>query len=1188
MKKSLLSGLICAFILAFTNVNAQNPNSQKVNDLPPGHRFKSAFNSLPPQAKAKAQKWLDALDDVPEEDFEYLDVDQDGSILYADSFSADHSEIVSEESISPATQSISASEIFKLHSKPGASRVVYIDFDGEVLTNTAWNASAGVSTLYARPYDSNGNDSSFDSTEITDMASIWHRMAEDYAPFDVDITTEEPARFGPNVARVLITNRTDANNKLVYANAAGGVAYVNVWGNSNYEYYQPALVFYNHLGNGNAHSIAEAASHELGHNLSLSHDGTSTSGYYTGHGTGATSWAPIMGAGYYRNVTQWSNGNYADSNNSQQDIVEIGKRLGFTADDHADSISSATALVVSSDGSITVTHPENDITNENTGNKGVMGNSTDKDYFYFDTSGGNVSITATPSYIAYNYESNRGSNLDIRLTLYNSSGSLVGTFSSSTETTATISKTLNAGRYYLSVEGEGSSNYNTYGSQGQYFISGNIPAASNNNTAPSASFTSSINGRTGLFTDESTDSDGSIATYNWDFGDGSSSTSANPTHTYPADAEYTVNLTVTDNLGLTNSTSKNITTCLDSDNDGVCDSSDICPGGDDSLDSDEDGIPDYCDSCDNRVDTDGDGVKDCDDQEINSPCPNKVDSNGISIDTDGDGVADCLDVCQGGNDTADSDNDGIPDFCDDCNELIDTDRDGLNDCIDQEINSPCAYEVDANGVSLDDDNDGVANCLDICPGGDDSLDTDGDGIPDFCDMCNELIDTDGDGVSDCTDQEINSPCPNQVDNNGVSLDSDKDGVPNCQDICPNGNDNLDSDGDGIPDDCEVEECVAFTTNFESSTLTHSGSGSTSTSVNVPTNGKNVSFTILGFDQKTNGKPDSRYSEEVTVTYVDAAGSPHDYGVFSGTSNVLVNLDGNVQSVTVSLADGYDGNSSVSLEINLSSVEFCLIDGICTDTDGDGICDFEDNCPTTSNTDQADSDGDGIGDVCDNAICTSNSIAFAESSLEHSGMGSSSARLTLPTNSRDVSFTVSGLDEYTSGKPTERYIEEITVTYTDIAGNPQTYGTFSRTNSVNISIPGYVTSVTVSLTDAYNSNSSTQIAVAISGVDFCVESASPNLDGASVLDTDMSTVDKTIRLYPNPAGNEVHILSEYEPENLGRIDIFNIQGRLILSKVTNGSNKTTVGLNRIADGLYLVVVKDKNGFILESKKLAIKH
>ena len=41
----------------------------------------------------------------------------------------------------------------------------------------------------------------------------------------------------------------------------------------------------------------------------------------------------------------------------------------------------------------------------------------------------------------------------------------------------------------------------------------------------------------------------------------------------------------------------------------------------------------------------------------------------------------------------------------------------------------------------------------------------------------------------------------------------------------------------------------------------------------------------------------------------------------------------------------------------------------TDTDGDGICDYSDNCPTVPNPDQADADGDGIGDACDMSPCS---------------------------------------------------------------------------------------------------------------------------------------------------------------------------------------------------------------------------
>ncbi len=43
-------------------------------------------------------------------------------------------------------------------------------------------------------------------------------------------------------------------------------------------------------------------------------------------------------------------------------------------------------------------------------------------------------------------------------------------------------------------------------------------------------------------------------------------------------------------------------------------------------------------------------------------------------------------------------------------------------------------------------------------------------------------------------------------------------------------------------------------------------------------------------------------------------------------------------------------------------------GGCVDTDGDGICDNEDNCPMAPNADQTDSDGDGVGDACEDVCC----------------------------------------------------------------------------------------------------------------------------------------------------------------------------------------------------------------------------
>ncbi len=112
--------------------------------------------------------------------------------------------------------------------------------------------------------------------------------------------------------------------------------------------------------------------------------------------------------------------------------------------------------------------------------------------------------------------------------------------------------------------------------------------------------------------------------------------------------------------------------CDDDDGDGVCNEDDICPGGDDNVDGDNDGTPDFCDNCPDdanagQEDGDGDGVGDvCDN------CPS--DSNAGQEDGDGDGVGDECDNCiatsnpinPNTSNQDDNDGDGVGDACDHC------------------------------------------------------------------------------------------------------------------------------------------------------------------------------------------------------------------------------------------------------------------------------------------------------------------------------------------------------------------------------------------------------------------------------------------------------------------------------------------------------------------------------------------
>ena len=165
---------------------------------------------------------------------------------------------------------------FKLHSRPAASKVIYLDFDGHDLTGTAWSPN---SYLYGPACDWDGNPSSFSETERGSIELIWSRVAEDFAPFDVDVTTELSCeglitRSGSDDAvygtRVLITPGIAG---IVCGGRCGGIAYLGIYARTD-DYYKPALVFPDMLGSDNVKYVAEAISHEVGHNLNLQHDGT--------------------------------------------------------------------------------------------------------------------------------------------------------------------------------------------------------------------------------------------------------------------------------------------------------------------------------------------------------------------------------------------------------------------------------------------------------------------------------------------------------------------------------------------------------------------------------------------------------------------------------------------------------------------------------------------------------------------------------------------------------------------------------------------------------------------------------------------------------------------------------------------------------------------------------------------------
>lgn len=465
-----------------------------------------------------------------------LNVDDQDRLLYVDTATEQAESYKTDAQEITQAGPFPNSQTFSLHSKPGSSRVIYLDFDGYVTTNTGWNTSyTSGQPINSAPFSIDGDPSTFNQQEQDVIQYVWQRVAEDYAPFDVDVTTQDPGdaaifrssssdlQYG---ARAVIspTNFTGSN--------IGGIAYVGVFNYSGTSY-KPAFIMSSALGNSEK-NIAEAVSHEVGHNLGLDHDGTPSTGYYSGH----ADWAPIMGVGYYRNVTQWSKGEYPNANQLQDDLA-IMQSYGIPvlADDHANNNSSATAL---SGTSISAS--------------GIITNRDDVDVFKFSTGGGNVTININPA--------PRGGNLDILAKITDEQGNVIAT-SNPTGLAASFNQFLSSGTYYLSVDGTGTGDlttgYSDYASIGQYNITGTL--VTSNAQPPIADVSAFPTSGTAplIVTFSSANSTGSIVSWNWNFGDGTSSTVPNPSHTYNSAGTFTATLTITDSNALTASKSIVIT-----------------------------------------------------------------------------------------------------------------------------------------------------------------------------------------------------------------------------------------------------------------------------------------------------------------------------------------------------------------------------------------------------------------------------------------------------------------------------------------------------------------------------------------------------------------------------------------------------------------------------------------------------
>jgi subtilisin-like proprotein convertase family protein len=360
-------------------------------------------------------------------------------------------------------------DTFTLHSNPGASKTIYLDFNGQQVRNTPWN-NANYPNVIGLPFDLDNNLASFSRDELQNVQVIWDLVSQDFLPFDVDVTTEDP---GVEALKNTGGGDTQWGQRVVIGDTAA-TWYTTVTGSTDVMAEKPNSFFNQVSAGANTNDtmafvfakdiaplagasplykvLAEVVSHVVGTTLGLNDAGQTVANpnpppavipaVYPGHGTGATGWAAIMGTafknsigpdpnnnlipGFGKSITQWSQGEYQFATTSPptnpfedelKTITNAQTGVTYRADDQGDTTAAAGTLGIDSSSTTNeVVFIDSGIIGEHP-SAGV----SDADLFKFtvDGLGGILSLDISPAVV--------GPNLDILAKILDSSGNVLFT-----------------------------------------------------------------------------------------------------------------------------------------------------------------------------------------------------------------------------------------------------------------------------------------------------------------------------------------------------------------------------------------------------------------------------------------------------------------------------------------------------------------------------------------------------------------------------------------------------------------------------------------------------------------------------------------------------------------------------------------------------------------------------------------
>lgn len=356
-----------------------------------------------------------------------------------------------------------------LNSNPGAPATIYLNFTGDF--QASWSTYTG--KIAADGSITNGKETIFQNIstgvfdtdyvparlnrdEVEQIREVWARVAEDYAPFNINVTTVKPASAGDGWT--ITVNIGDSygwyNNTVTEDEQAVGIS--NAIGAFSDNVPDVAFAFTDALRSADQSrttaafiaNIAETASHEAGHILGLAHHIVALPDGTDGLDKARSGQGLIMGDTWADSRNTWGLGifSYFGKNKTPLPQWDIGKiasaanGFGFRADDYGDGPAQAKALSFTVAGVATV--------------KGIIGihppegsyllGKPDVDVFSFTASGGPVTINA--DVLGYK----NGANLIARVELWSDAG-LVAWAGASGNGSSGLTANLAAGKYYVKV-----------------------------------------------------------------------------------------------------------------------------------------------------------------------------------------------------------------------------------------------------------------------------------------------------------------------------------------------------------------------------------------------------------------------------------------------------------------------------------------------------------------------------------------------------------------------------------------------------------------------------------------------------------------------------------------------------------------------------------------------------------------